>query len=116
MYPHTNTHTHIQNRLLYDFLVSRSDMRGAARAMVAYARRLRADGASDHATVAEALSAYGVCFVVAVRIWCVFFSVRIWCVFCFCCQLMVRSLLLLSGYGACILFLSVAKVLSGYGA
>lgn len=48
-------------RLLYDFLMARSDARGAARAMVAYARRLRCDGAPGQATVAEALAAYGVC-------------------------------------------------------
>lgn len=48
-------------RLLYDFLVSRSDMRGGARAMVAYARRLRAEGPPGPATVAEALAAYGEC-------------------------------------------------------
>ncbi|KAG2493301.1 hypothetical protein HYH03_008437 [Edaphochlamys debaryana] len=45
-------------RVLYDFLVCRGDFKGAARAMAAYAWRLRSEGATGEAAVAEALRAY----------------------------------------------------------
>lgn len=44
-------------RVLHDFLVVRSDFRGAARAMLALARRLRAEGPAGAA--GDALAAYG---------------------------------------------------------
>eukprot|EP00967_Tisochrysis_lutea_P017471 scaffold19797_cov24-Tisochrysis_lutea.AAC.1 len=43
-------------------------MRGAARAMVAYARRLRAEGPPGSATVAEALTAYGVLLIQEIHV------------------------------------------------
>ena len=47
-------------QVLYDFLVCRGDYKGAARAMAAYAWRLRAEApASSAEAVAEALRAYG---------------------------------------------------------
>ncbi len=46
-------------QVLYDFLVCRGDYRGAARAMAAYAWRLRAEAPSTAEAVAEALRAYG---------------------------------------------------------
>ncbi|GLC32976.1 hypothetical protein PLESTB_000384200 [Pleodorina starrii] len=45
-------------QVLYDFLVCRGDFKGAARAMAAYAWRLRAEAPSTEAAVAEALRAY----------------------------------------------------------
>ncbi|EFJ43805.1 hypothetical protein VOLCADRAFT_95953, partial [Volvox carteri f. nagariensis] len=45
-------------QVLYDFLVCRGDFKGAARAMSAYAWRLRAEAPSTAAAVAEALRAY----------------------------------------------------------
>ncbi|GLI65510.1 hypothetical protein VaNZ11_009059, partial [Volvox africanus] len=45
-------------QVLYDFLVCRSDFKGAARAMTAYAWRLRSEAADTQATIAEALRAY----------------------------------------------------------
>ncbi|GFR47203.1 hypothetical protein Agub_g8883, partial [Astrephomene gubernaculifera] len=45
-------------KVLYDFLVCRSDYKGAARAMAAYAWRLRAEASSSEAAVSEALRAY----------------------------------------------------------
>eukprot|EP00798_Chlamydomonas_sp_ICE-L_P003499 gene3499-13566_t len=44
--------------VLHDFLSSRSDLAGAACALVAYARRLRDEGKPDKKTVAEVLTAY----------------------------------------------------------
>lgn len=46
-------------RVLFDFLVQRNELRGAARAMAAYAWRLRAEADSTPQAVAEALQAYG---------------------------------------------------------
>ncbi|KXZ56312.1 hypothetical protein GPECTOR_1g275 [Gonium pectorale] len=45
-------------KVLYDFLVCRSDFKGAARAMAAYAWRLRAEAPGTEAAVSEALRAY----------------------------------------------------------
>ncbi|GIL75858.1 hypothetical protein Vretimale_5570 [Volvox reticuliferus] len=45
-------------QVLYDFLVCRNDFKGAARAMTAYAWRLRSEGSDTQATIAEALRAY----------------------------------------------------------
>ena len=44
-------------RVLHDFLVSRSDIKGAARAMLAWARRLR--GEAPPGAAADAMAAYG---------------------------------------------------------
>lgn len=47
-------------RVLHDFCVSRCDFLGAARAMVAYARRMRLEDPRHHAAMAQdILAAYG---------------------------------------------------------